>query len=283
MNAIMVDNWLMEEIVFDSFCPDMSEEYAKYLTAIVLWDEIYYPQNDLSFVWKQMPGAITSILKPIEDVGEQFEELAKQLYHSQYSNYPEIVARGAIRYLLFSNLCNCDYFPSGKRQRFLRENRPHEIIKRLTRFDYINILDSEINDCFRQMFEKFGQSDFRIKRPVLVDFIIQNTKPDESYIDSAVRLKKEKEVVQYRRYLSDIEDAIDKRNWNELYEMISYSEDIVRKAINLDKKNIGAIDVTIAPVPSIGFSKSLDLGRRKMHLSFLEDVCKFAFNGRKLE
>lgn len=282
MNAIMVDNWLMQEVVWDSFCRDMSEEYAKYLTAIVLWDEIYYPKNFKSTGWSQMPSKITSIVHPIDDSNELFGDLAEQLYQSQYSDCSKVVAQDAIRYLILSDYMNCDYFPSGKRQEFLKENNPCGIVDNLNRFSYLHTLDTEINERFEEIFRRLELTHFEIKRPVLVDFIIQNTPSDMSYVDFAIHLKHEGPVIQYRKYLEDIEKALEKNEWNVLIDMIHYSEDAVRKVISLDKKCMGAIDVIIAPIPSLSFSKKITPDKRKIHLSFLDDLSKFAFNGRRL-
>lgn len=283
MNAIMVDNWAVQEVIYNSFNTQMSEEYAKYLSAIVLWDKIYYADNEYTCAWNYLPSAIRSVLNPIQDHNNLFEDEARQLYCDRYSLYPEIVAKRAIRYMLFSSYCGCNYFPCAERAHFLKENNPYGIINEVSRFDYIKTLDEEINEYFSKMFEKLGRYDFRIKRPVLVDFIIQNTKDKESYIDSALRIKEEKEVVQYRKYLSDIEVAVEQKQWNELSDMIAYSEEIVKNTVRLDHKNIGSIDVTIAPVPAISYSKSIELKRKKIRLNFLEELGKFAFMGRIIE
>ena len=283
MNTIMVDNWVVQEVIYNSFNTQMSEEYAKYLSAIVLWDKIYYADNEYSHAWNYLPSTIRSVLNPIQDRDNLFEDEARKLYCDRYSLYPEIVAKRAIRYMLFSNYCGCNYFPCAKRAHFLKENNPYGIVNEISRFDYIKTLDEEINEYFYKMFEKLGRYDFRIKRPVLVDFIIQNTKDAESYIDSALRIKEEKSVVQYRKYLSDIEAAVERKEWNLLKDMIAYSEDIVKNTVCLDCKNIGTIDVTIAPVPSISYSKNIELKRRKMHLNFLEELGNFAFHGRNIE
>ena len=277
MNSILVDNWAMQRIVASIYDNEISKEYEKFLSAIVLWDKIYYAKNKYSFIWKNFLIKTKDSVEAINDSNEYFDKIANQLYAEKYSNYSKIVVQGAIRYMLLSNYYGCDYFPSEKRNEFLAENSPYKV---MNRYNYIGVLDHEINDYFCEMFEKLGRHDFKIQRPVLVDFIVQNSKIGESYIDCALRIKQEKSVIQYRKYLSDIELAVQQKQWTLLSDMVTYSKKIVNNITKLDSKNIGTIDMTIAPIPKIEFSKSFTLKKSKIQLTFLDELGKFAFCGR---
>lgn len=284
MNSIMVDNWLLEKIVLETYSHDknLSEEYAKFLSSIILWDEIYYPYNEMSMAWNYMSDNINSMLHPFDDRINHFEEQAQNLYSMQYKKYPSVIAQGAIRYLLLSNYIGCNYLPAEQRQQFLQIHNPLNIVNDLTRFNFINPVDMAINEHFQEMFSKLGKTNIQIKRPVLVDFIIQNRPDNMSYIDFALHIKNEGPAIEYRKYLSDIEEALEKGNWTLLIDMIQYSNDLVNKLIGLDKKNIISGEFTVCPVPSISFSKEIEIGKRKLHLSFLENLSNFAFHKRIL-
>ena len=47
MNSIMVDNWMIEDIIAikDDESFQISPQYADLLSAILLWDNVYYPAN----------------------------------------------------------------------------------------------------------------------------------------------------------------------------------------------------------------------------------------------
>lgn len=286
MNSIMVDNWLMQDIVNNTLNKQnqISDSYAKLLSAIVLWDKIYYPMNEMSLPWKEhSTNAIIGAINSFSDFDYLFEEEALSLYNEFYKEQElRTVAQGAIRYLLLSNHLGLDYLPFAERSNFLKKHNPSDIIKKLDRFDYIKILDSSIEDYFKEFNERFKREVFKIERPVLIDFIIQNTPQEMSYLDFALHLKHEGPVIQYRKYLAEIEEAMEKQEWYVLNEMIQCSEEIVAKTVNMDKMCIGTVEVQIAPMPSISISKDIKLSKKKIHLSFLEDLTKFAFDGRKI-
>lgn len=286
MNSIMVDNWLIQDIAVSTLnnTNQLSDNYAKFLSALILWDKIYYPMNEMSFGWSKLStDTISGVLNSFSDFDYLFEEEALTLYNEFYKDEEtRTIAQGAIRYLLLSNHLGLDYLPISERSNFLKTHNPQDIIKKIDRFDYISILDSSIEEHYQEFNRIFKRDIFRIQKPVLVDFIIQNTPKEMSYIDFALHLKNEGPVVQYRKYLSDIEDALEKREWYILNEMLKSSEEIVTKTVNMDRKSIGTITLDIVPVPAISFSKEFSLSRKKFHLSFLEDLTRFAFNGRKI-
>lgn len=288
MNSIMIDNWTLDSIAYDyRHCSngEISDEYARFLSAVILWDEIYYPDNEKSY-WKGCNDMMDSILKPIFDKTHLFEMQSEDLYCEYYEgNERKLIAKEAIRYLLISDFYNCDYLPSKQRQEFLSINSPYEIVKRinvLNRINYMNTLDNSINRTFTEIGRMFGDIEFVIKRPVLVDFIMQNTPKGMTYLDVALHLRQEGPVVKYRQYLSDVETAIEKKQWKVLSEMVQYSEKIVSETVNIDKRSICSANIAILPMPSLNFSKEIGITRRNIHLSFLETLSQFAFDGRNL-
>lgn len=286
MNGIMVDNWSTHEIVTDLYNHDkeISENYGKLLSAVLLWDELYYPHNERSLLWQIMKKIkADTLLKPIDDESHLFDKEAKSVYLEHYQNdESSIVAKEAIRYLLLSNFKGLDYFPSSDRATFLNKYNPQNIVSKLDRFDFVRIIDKEIVDYFTEYNSVFGRNVFEIKRPVLVDYIIQNTPKEMTYFEFAMQLRNERSIVQYRDYLSKLEIALENREWKILNELLCISKEIVNDVAKLDKTSIGTIGVSVSPLPSLSFSKEVTINRRKIQLTFLEQLSKFAFNGRKI-
>lgn len=55
MQGILMDNWSIENIivcVYENDNKSYSKEYIDLLEAIILWDELYYPDNTYSSWWK---------------------------------------------------------------------------------------------------------------------------------------------------------------------------------------------------------------------------------------
>lgn len=287
MKSVMVDNWFLENAFMDRFISSdmIYQEYGKLLSAIVLWDEIYYPQNEMSRAWGAIHYAdLESVLKPYDDGNYFYKEEAEGIYTSEFADSERnIVATGAIRYLLLSNEIGVDYFPSSARSLFLQKYGVGSVLDKLSRLDFFKPLDKSINEYFEELNDKFGKTIFTIKRPVLVDFIIHNTPQNMSYVEYALHLKQEGPVVQFRNYLDDLEKALQKNEWKVLSEILKYSDSVVSKVLDMDKKNTASIDFAIAPVPSLSISKSLSINIKNVQLSFLEDLARFAFSGRKYQ
>lgn len=286
MNAIMIDNWLAQEAILNeyTFKDELSLNYQKLLSAIVLWDEIYYPLNEKSIQWKMINNSeINIFLKPLEDYKRLFEYEANSIYIENYQKLERrLIAKEGIRYLLLSNYQGFDYVPSSARNLFFERYNPYNILNKLNRFDFIKTLDKEIVDYFDELNSKFGRNVFEIQRPVLVDFIIQNTPKSMSYIEFALKLREEKSVIQYRKYLTELENSLENREWKKLQELFEISSEVVHNAVKLDKKSIGTIEFSFSALPALNFSKEIEISKRKIHLTFLDKLSEFAFDGRKM-
>lgn len=284
MNSVMVDNWVMQEIIYELYDleEEISDTFSQFLSSIILWDDIYYPDNEMSKFWNNIPSNLNTIIHPINDEYHFFENESTKLYQQKYSAYSDVIAKGAIRYFLLSNHLNHDYFPSLERQTFLKQNNPYGIIKNLTRLDFLNPLNNAITQQYEEMFMHFDNLNFHIERPILTDFILQNKPYNMSCIDYALHLKYEGPIVKYRNYLSDLETALNNNDYRYLIELIQYSQEIVNNVITMDKRTIVSGEFQIFPSISINLAKDFHLTTHHAHLTFLDNLARFAFNGRKI-
>lgn len=282
----MVDNWLISEVIRDINVISndaLSKEYGKFISAIVLWDKIYYPNNEMTPSFGIMSDVLSTILCPINDANHLFNGDAYVLYEKQYrSDTSEVVAQGAIRYWLLSDYYDCDYLPCDKRQIFLKNVDSIELNKRISRINCLKYLDDSIDEYFREMLEKVGTTKFSIRYPVLIDYIVQTTTNEMSYIDRALHLKQEGPVYKYREYLSDMEQAFEKSDFRLLNDMKRYSEELVRNIARMDDQNIWTTGLSIFPMLGVSISKGINIKKRKVRLAFLNELGKFSFNGRKI-
>lgn len=317
MKNIMVDNWFMEEVVADINCNNArnSRRYADLLMAIVLWDEVYYPENAHNW-WKSFPSQVQNVLQPIDDSNEEGFEQATDLYYhyniySKYAPYEydydsciirsDIVESGALRYMMMSNKNGCDYLPCSKRQSFLLQYNNMQIAQRsLIRLKMQGNLDKSIEEYYTDTYRALLDfSDLKLEMPVLVHFIFDNTPNEMTPVDYAFHLKNEGAVIKYRQYLSQVEDALENQNWRDLRFLLRCSSDAVSEITSLDKKNLKSIGIKILPTPSIlleynginatissapsfEIKKKIQNPFRKMHLTFLKDLTRYAINDMKL-
>lgn len=320
MNKIMVDNWFMEDVIADirDNKTNYSNTYADLLMAIVLWDEVYYPENDYNW-WTSVPSEVQGLLSPISDHDEKcldasivnllLGDNSMDLLDLEWLRWKNIqieplgvVGRGALRYMILSNDNKCDYLPCYKRRNFLNNYFTNENVKRfLIRLKAQEDIDKIIKDYYMETYSKlldFSLFDFQM--PTLAEYVINNTPDEMNHVEFALHLKHEGAVVAYREYLSQVEDAIEQQNWRELRYLMKCSSDVVSDVITLDRKYIFSskcsclpnptlildsanINVGLWPKPSV--SVSLDLKKfssiKKVRLTFLKDIVRYGIDDRK--
>ena len=312
MKNVMVDNWFMEDAI--SKLQDSNriytESYGELLMAIILWDQVYYPENKYNW-WKNYSDQIKNILNPIDDMYE--EGLAKSmsdLYyfdkHSKdeydWANWKgiiptesDIIGSGALRYIALSSKNDCDYLPCSRRREFLREYSGRQDIKssiiRLKRFATQYQLDRIIEEYYEETYKALEDfSNLELKMPVLVNYIFDNARGDMTPIDYAFHLKHEGPVIRYRQYLDQLIDALELQNWKELRFLLGCSNDAIADVISLDKKMFINAGASIFPLPSVYIqvtSAAVEIKEffnrpfRKMHLTFLKDLTQYGIDELK--
>ena len=312
MNNVMVDNWFMENVVRSIFNNDTrhSRSYADLLMAIILWEDVYYPNNSKS-IWNVFPSQVQDKLHPIYDYeNEDSKEPYKQEIGDEVGCWlewkegpqkePEIVSRNALRYMMLSSKNGCDYLPCEKRKSFLLKYfSPQRIQKALYRMKMQGSLDKTIEEYYSDTYKALLDfSDLNFEMPVLANFIFDNTPKGMTSVDYAFHLKNEGPVINYRKYLSHVEDALETQNWSELRYLLGCSTDVISDITSLDKKQIFSIGASIIPIPSLllqigGFNITASPSTisiavekcgsfKKMHLTFLRDLTKYAINDMHL-
>ena len=310
----MVDNWFMEEVIADinNNTECNSKNYADLLMAIVLWDEVYYPQNTRNW-WKSFPSQVQNALQPIEDIEEQgyqsnlhdLRPMSAIPLLSYLAQNPkirsDIISTAALHYAKLSSKNGCDYLPCKERQSLLQKfMTPPNIQKSLTRMKMQGNLDKAIEEYYADTYKALLDfSDLKLKMPALVNFILDNTPKEMTPVDYAFHLKNEGAVIKYRQYLSQVEEALENQNWKDLRFLLRCSDDAVSEVTALDKKNLGRVKVRLLPTPSIlleygGLSADISSTSsfeiktniknpfRKIHLTFLKDLTRYAINDMKL-
>ena len=318
MNKIMVDNWLMEDVIADirDNKSNQSKAYADLLMAMVLWDEVYYPQNDYNW-WNSVPSEVQGLLNPISDYDEKsldapimdlllnaddiessdLEQLKRKKLLLEHS---AVMGKGALRYMALSNDYGCDYLPCHKRRIFLYSYFSNEEIERfLTRLKAKEHLDKIIKEYYVETYKAlldFSAFDFQM--PTLVNYIINNAPHEMKPIEYALHLKHEGAVVAYRKYLTQVDEAIEQQNWRELRYLLKCSEDAVSDVISLDRKFISktnclglpnptvlldsiSVDIGLPPTISINIDLKKFSNMKKVRLTFLKDIVTDGINCKK--
>lgn len=318
MKNIMVDNWFMEEVLADIHDNKtrFSEPYSELLMAIVLWDSVYYPQNSYNW-WNCFPSEVQNMLLPLDDSREngykhslylqyRYKGYSKEEY--QWINWKDIppsesdiVASGALRYMALSATNNCDYLPCTRRQRFLRKLNSKRLIQAdLSRLKCMTNLDSQVKSYYIDTWGKLVDfSSLELEMPILTRYIFDYTPDIMTPVDYAFHLRETGPVIAYRNYLTQLEAALETQNFKELDYLLKASKDAIAEVLSLNKKAIGSVEVTIFPRPSIllklgdikvSFSPNpvIAVGttvpnfQKKIQLTFLKNLARFATHEKRL-
>ena len=277
MNGILLDNWSLEELTVEKDYKK-SAAYYDFLEALVLWDDIYYPDNSYSYWWKKLltDNSLKGLIKPLKDNENEFMEEASEIYNEISDNdiYGQIIGEGGIRCSLLSNSKGLDYFPSQRRRDFLDKiDQKTFYNKFLNRYTLTHALDSEVKRYYTELSAFLSAHEIRFELPLLAGYIIKNTPPDMSNIDYAVLLRKDKAVILYRQYLSRLEKALNKGELEDLFEYETALKELVRGIFKGGRDGV-SLSCGLLISPSINLSlKKYDI-EKYVHLSFLKRLVK---------
>lgn len=287
MNNVLVDNWYMEQVVADIRAGNRyhSVQYAELLSAIVLWDNIYYPDNEHNW-WHNHPSEVQHALLPLKDNSTDPQFLrSEQLLMSQIASslkgttfYTDNVAKSALHYRLLSNQNECDYLPCPPRQEFLKKIDKNVLFAKLARLNFSHTHDKLLREYYLDAYHGLINTDIVIDRPILSNFIIHNTPESMTPVDYAIHLANEGPVLRYRDYLARIESCIENQEFAQLRLLLKESRDVVDEVLRMDNDSIPSLDMTIFPTPSISIGMEFKFPKKKMHLTFLRDLTEYATN-----
>lgn len=286
MESILLDNWSIEEFISYNFDPNgekFNKKYFELLEAIVLWDNLYYPNNSYSMWWKNVGQnhIINKVIKPLYDDGREQKKEAEEILKDIRGKYQftDNVGLGGIRYTLLSNKHGLNYFPCKKRSVFLSQIGLYSSNSFINRYNIMGMLDNEIKKYYVELNEFFGKNVFDFEFPILVDYILQNTPSNMTPIEYAIELRKDKQVVSYRKYLKEIELAFNTGQWYKIFDFKDATKQLVRD-IYQEKSLVDSITINLLALPSFNISMK-GIYKRNIHLSFLRKLGKFSYSARK--
>lgn len=72
MRDVMVDNWFLDNVMLDVQDGSLnnSVHYAEFLPVIVLWDNVYYPYNEMNR-WRNNSINLKKYLIPLSEANEE--------------------------------------------------------------------------------------------------------------------------------------------------------------------------------------------------------------------
>ena len=305
MRNVLVDNWLIENIVLGHNSQDMEYNlsYSNLLMALLLWDNVYYPKSKYNW-WKTESDDCFDSLFPYDDEEQKWSfEAYRHIYGNRLTeddyewivnkvdnfSEEERIEHGAYRYMLLCRSNGFDYLPCPKRQDFFRRKNMDEMLTVLQEhFNMEKIIIDEIKKQIGLIY-----SDLEV--PILTRYILKNTPKGSNPLQYALFLKNEGPIVEYREYLNIIKTEYSLGNYEKASKLINHSHRIVKNVIKINPTNIISTRFEIFPLILLllGLNKTqtsllstainfnLDIGMLlNSNIAFLKDLTKFAISDR---
>lgn len=232
MGEVLIDNWnLTKANLSEKKLPNQA--FSDLLSAIVLWDEVYYLDDGFAtFGWLGTSEGqkLKSVLKPLklaDNIKQAFINSADIIYEREVNNEQKrIVAQRALLYHEISKAYGYNYFPIKERAEFLRGFKPDV-------WNRDKVLKKEEREILKRIDEFDSGKESFIQFPILASLIVKNA--DGNLIDTALDIKGAKEVKRFREYMDKIDKAVNEGNYCEARYVLSLIPDIVNEIEKMDR------------------------------------------------
>lgn len=305
LNHHMSYLYLMYKEAYLKRCADQCWE--NFLTAIVLWDEIW-SVNHGPFDWDYLFGGKVSAasqhmdkimreLTPFEldkkllndyylldDHGSSdpnFWEIEYDTINDLYVN-PSLQARTA-KYQAISRCLGIPYLAHPLRA----DNIIHsDTQKDFSRKDVLNKVDTELAEYYKYINAELGRDLYQFQYPVLIDLIKQGTSTPEEELLEALELREQPDVANFRKAMDPIERAVQSGKKQDLLQELQFVSDLARKITTKYQKKGALIGEFSLSVPrSASISIPFQLWRRpgkkyRPQVTFIRRLVKYGVDER---
>lgn len=314
MSEVLIDNLSVKRMLLMAQHP--SKDYKtdihiqNYLNALVLWDNILtikdggYPYLRRSTRWLRTSDwdreeymlDITARELQIQRIPVVDEDIYNEvasgiandwLVDKEISNdsFDIQTINDTIFYLLLGCNLEKNVLLSSERADFANQSGITDKI--YSRVDIMNLIDSDVNNYYKEINGSLGKNIFKLTNPLLIDYIYSSSTDIKDAIYIASQLRKEKDVIEFRKAMDAIDIALNTGNIVEFKQYIDNIAEIVNQITKLgDKMKSVEINVSITPAISVPISVPvpyLHVPKKKMlNLNFLYHLVEYGLKGKDI-
>lgn len=325
MSEIIIDNWglsacahkltpvddhilsrnLYKELPYIELC------WQNFLTSIVVWDKIFYdPINHFAYrsierygnykelplfdylckqeVFKEIPSDELSPDNSYRKLAD-LENLWYEKEGHKYKDFDDLIFRGFI-YVLKANRFGYSYLPHPLRAAELEKYDAFQSAFNANL--YLDILDKDVCNIVENINKEAGKEIKNIPFPLLYHFIHSNASNPKEELELALHLRKQKDVMAFRKSVDKINDSLNKGDILELKASIEQVHQISKEITNKMYKKPSSFSVSLGITPSITSSPiSLNIEKNSTHIepqikkvihtTFLTELASFGLQGQK--
>jgi len=295
MGTVMMDNLGLDAAIRHLMDParEISDQvWINFLTAIVLWDEIWYLDSpEYTNPWLRKLGedsrlaSLCSILFPVDDV--LIDTYDQQISDDWLNSitYPEMHSLDARMtrtplYIILSNLLGVNILLHPSRA---QESRIEILDQFFTRLDIFSRVDWELFAYYTSINEKMHRAMWKFEYPVLFDYIRKNTCSREEELQAAVALRENKDLIAFKELITDIEQKVNDGDTQLLLTQLDIVSNAAREITTKYNRKMDLGELKLSLKPSL--SKTIPIKVRchrdlKIHTAFISKLLEFGVSKR---
>lgn len=297
MREILLDNLSVFHLPINRDFDKNNTYFQNYIFSLVLWDKIICIQPmdigrvdsaEMVTLWQLRNRLRMDYIN--KKLGIEYVKIHN--YHQYIEKSRDIVsninveiedsqiAEDAIRYILLGYNLNVNICLSGERTQFIKINHYNDYI--FNRLDVINLVETGVKEFYDEINRKIGKKIICFESPLLVDYVCSESENFTQAVRMAMKLKKEKHLVEYRRAMDEMEKCLNEGNFVKFNEYLSIIPDIVNSIQTAGIKTQSFV-IGLKPIPSISTNLDLVFSKpiyKKLHMHFIKDIVKFGMTER---
>lgn len=209
MKSLLIDNWTVEKAIANTRENTYSPEIKRLICFMVLWDDVYYLENESANWWKERIENREDLrflfkLKPLA-VNTGVENEADLIYNQEFKNKKTaIIAKGAIEYIINATKHGIHYAPVDERASFIEKEKLRD--DTFTRNEIVGSVEKEMLAYFRRSAEKINSANIHLGMDSLFSLIKRKNHYDISKDIEAY--KKSPRLLLFKRWVDGFENNI---------------------------------------------------------------------------
>jgi len=253
--------------------------WDNFLTALILWDEIWSFNRKFIYDWKQSLGSeyltnnlekiihqvepnmisdsLTSIYEMLKIDGEDYNSLIHQTWERTFG------------YQLISSSLGVPFLAHPSRyQDIITEGISSRLFSRL---DVIDRIDKELKKYYKYINTELGREFLKFEYPVLIDLIKKEAHTPEEELRMALEMRVESDVVIFREQIFAIEQIINQGNTQALLTELKLVSDLAKDITAKYAKKIHLGEFSISINPSFTIPINLRKNEKNvLHATFIK-------------
>lgn len=269
--------------------------WDNFLTAIVLWDEIW-SCNLSPYEWEDILPNAQNEVNDLNNIMHQVDVFL--LDHELFLIYNELnegptgnphsftehytrsmtLSRRTESYQILSSSLSIPYLAHPYRAQMKSRYQPI-----FNRRDMVRMVDRELEEYYSEINNQLGRNLYQFKYPVLIDLITGGATSPKEELQSALTLRKNPDIVSFRDSMCEIEHLVQRGDTQLLQAELKLVSDLAKEITTKYKRELTLGEISLFPTPSFTFPIHLKkTNKGEPHVTFIRQLLNYGVYKRPL-